>query len=246
MKLDYFTLLSCTPDAPYRFSPEISVYPPTLGDIRALGYGVYQSYTNVLAMTKGVIAEMLKIDAGDIQGDSTLVMASLPLLREAMIAALAFFIRSELRYDESTGFELESGAYVSLDDLRELRKVILRFSYIEYEEEDAPLKFRSGKTRQRYERYLALKAEQAKANRGKSVNPDMELSNLIGAVSTFSPSYNLTNIWGLTVFQFYDQFIRLNSKMQIDVSGIRWAAYGKEDFDWGAWHKAVRKNAANP
>ena len=239
MKLDYFTLLACTSEAPYRFNDAISVYPPTLNDIRHIGYNVYQSYTNILAATKFDLAEMLGIDANEINGDTLQFITQLPFFREAYIAALSFFIRQQVRYDDS-GYSLENGAFLPMDDIRELRSVILQFAYIEDKESAAPLKYRNAKARKIYERIQTLKAEQAKAIKGKA-NPDMELSNLIGAVCAFSNgAYNLQNVWKLTIFQFYDQFIRLNTKIQMDISGVRWAAWGKDDFQFNLWHKAVK------
>lgn len=105
-----------------------------------------------------------------------------------------------------------------------------------------PKKFRNEKARKIYELIQSRKAEQAKnTKKVRKENPDTALPNLISAFCAFSPSYNLTNVWGLTIYQFYDQYHRLDSKIQLDVFGLRWAAWGKKDFDFSLWHKAPPK-----
>lgn len=241
MALDYFTLLSCTPDVPYHYNDVVSIYPPTLDDIRRISYNTYQSYTNMLAADKYDLAEMLGIDGNEIDGDTLKFVTVLPFFREAYMASLSFFIRQNVLYDEDSGYSLEDGTFLPMDDIRELRKLILQFAYIEDKSDSSALKFKNAKAKKIYEKIQALKAEQAKAKKNKA-NPDMELANLIGAVCAFSNgAYNLSNVWNLTVFQFYDQFIRLNTKVQMDISGVRWAAWGKEDFQWDLWHKAVKQ-----
>ena len=238
MELDYFTLLSCNPDVPYHFSDTIDVYPPTLENIRRLTMPIYQAYINILATNKENVCEALEIGETDIPGDALMFITAVPFLREILLAALSFFIRQEVFYDEDKGYSLKDGSFLSMKEIRRLRKVILRFSYVEEEEDPSALTFKNAKAKKIYEKIQALKAEQAKRNRGKK-NPDMELGNLIGSVSAFSSSYNLLNIWNLTVFQFYDQYIRLDSKIHLDICGVRWAAYGEDDFPWDSWHKAV-------
>lgn len=238
MALDYFTLISSTPDAPYRFSKSISIYPPTLDDIRKIGYNVYQSYINILAGSKEDFLEGFGAKIPEFKGDTLVFLTTFPLFRDILIEALSFFLRREIRYDEKYGYLLEDDSVLEFDEIREIKRIILQLSYIDVKDEPGKLKYKNAKAKKIYERIQALKAEQAKRNK-KKADPDMELANLIGAVCAFSPSYNLTNIWQLTIFQFYDQYIRLNTKVYIDISGVRWAAWGKEDFQWDLWHKAV-------
>lgn len=244
MMVDYFSLISCDPEHPYRFNDKILIYPPKLETLRNpdVGYRAYQSYTNMLAMTKSDLAESLEIPEESINGDTLLFITRVPFFRDAYMAALSFFIRQSLRYDDDIGYLLEDGTSVSMDELREIRSIILQFCYIEDAQENAPKKYRNAKAKRIFERIQKLKSEQAKKRKGKPANPDMDMPNLIGAVAAFSQSYNLTNIWNLTVFQFYDQFIRLNTKIQIDISGVRWAAWGQDDFDWALWHKSIKNN----
>jgi hypothetical protein len=67
----------------------------------------------------------------------------------------------------------------------------------------------------------------------------MELPNLVAAVSAKHNSYNLFNIWGLTVYQLYDQFARIDIGVQLDIYGTRWAAWGQDAFDTGIWFKRL-------
>ncbi len=73
------------------------------------------------------------------------------------------------------------------------------------------------------------------------INYDINLANIISALSIQHNSYNMTNIWSLTVYQLYDQFFRLNIKTQVDINSMRWAAYGTEAFDYNLWFKSIKK-----
>ena len=158
MALDYFTLLSCTPDVPYHYNDVVSIYPPTLDDIRRISYNTYQSYTNMLAADKYDLAEMLGIDGNEIDGDTLKFVTVLPFFREAYMASLSFFIRQNVLYDEDSGYSLEDGTFLSMDDIRKLRKLILQFAYIEDKSDSSALKFKNAKAKKIYEKIQALKA----------------------------------------------------------------------------------------
>lgn len=200
----------------------------------------YQSYLSILLSNPADFLEPLGIEEevlDTLPQDSLIFLTLFPPLRNELITAVSFFIDKTLSYDDEVGYLVE-GEAISLDDLRSIRRIILQLCCVD-DTVTPPKKFRNEKAKRIYELIQSRKAEQAKASKGRrKVNPDMELSNLISSFCAFSPSYNLTNVWDLTIYQFYDQYHRLDSKIQLDVYGLRWAAWGKKDFDFSAWHKA--------
>ena len=211
--------------------------------IRQAGYSRYNGYLSVLLSTPEDFLDALGVDASsmtDLPTDSLIFMTLFPSLRNELISAVSFFIDEPLSYDEEIGYTVGEES-LSLDDLRNVRSVILQMCCIE-DTVTPPKKFRNQKARKIYELIQSRKAEQAKAaKKNRKENPDTALPNLISAFCAFSPSYNLINVWGLTIYQFYDQYHRLDSKIQLDVFGLRWAAWGKKDFDFSLWHKAPPK-----
>lgn len=72
-----------------------------------------------------------------------------------------------------------------------------------------------------------------------SVNDkDTELPKLITAVAVKSKSINFTNIWDLTLFQFYEQFKKEQTNVYFDISATQVAAYGneKKTFKGNEWY----------
>ena len=75
---------------------------------------------------------------------------------------------------------------------------------------------------------------------GKSShNKDMELPNLVTAVAVQSNSINFTNIWDLTIYQFYEQFKKEQVGIYFDIQKMAVAAYGnsKNTFKGNEWYK---------
>lgn len=240
MTLDVFTLIS---GGRYRYKSLLTVKPPKLGEIRDIGWGRYQEFVSILLSTPQDFVELVGGDEEVLVAlprDPLIFLTIFPPLRDKLLEAVSFFVDETVYYDEETGYGVGE-QQLSLDDLREIRKIILQFCCVN-DDATPPKKFRNEKAKRIYELIQQRKAEQAKAMKGKrKENPDMALPNLLSAFCAFSPSYNLTNVWDLTIYQFYDQYHRLDAKIQMDVYGLRWAAWGKKEFDFASWHKAPPK-----
>ena len=75
---------------------------------------------------------------------------------------------------------------------------------------------------------------------GKSKHDkDMDLPNLVTAVAVKSNSINFTNIWDLTIYQFYEQFKKEQVGIYFDIQKMSVAAYGntKNTFKGNEWYK---------
>lgn len=243
MNVDYMTLISGVPFQ----TCGVLVYPPTLRDIQNIGYDIYESFLSIFFLSLSDLMKGLGVNAADIPKTTTSmqVITKIPDLRAALLRSLRFFLHSDIRYADDVGYFITSGdqqLYLTLNDIKEIRGVILQLCNLQDDMEPTPVTFKNAKAQQIYEKIQAKKAEKQKMQKQSSSSFITSLPNLISAVAAYSPTYNLFNIWDLTVYQFYDQFARLNDSAQMQVFGQRWAAWGTEDFDFSVWYRPLFKS----
>lgn len=65
-----------------------------------------------------------------------------------------------------------------------------------------------------------------------------ELPNLISALCVQHNSINMCNVWDLTVYQLYDQFLRQSYLNQVNIHAMNYAGWGGE-FDPNDWYKKL-------
>lgn len=241
--VDYMTLIS---GMPFEYKG-LLIYPPTLGDIANMRYQTYESYLSIFFLSVMDIGSLLGVQNESIPPTTTALqlITYIPDLRDALLQSLSFFIREEILYSDEFGYYSirEDGIkYISIDDIREIRSIVLQLCNIQDTAETQPVKFKNEKARQIYEKIQKKKAEkQAKAAVSKD-SLSMSLPNLISAVAACSPTYNYFNIWQMTVYQFYDQFARMNDNLQLKIFGHRWAAWGTDNFDFSVWYRPLHSN----
>lgn len=156
--------------------------------------------------------------------------------------ALSFFVKGEVVYNAaSRRFEIyiddKPAGFVDENNFDTLKSVIVEIS-LPGQSDGKELKFSSEHAREVYER---CEAGRRKANkkRDSGSGEDFELSNIISAIATTHNSLNLINIWGLTPYQLYNQFARVDRKVQLDAYGLKWAAWGSDPFDFDSWRKSI-------
>lgn len=167
------------------------------------------------------------------------VVALIPDVRELLCEALAFFISGEISYrPETKSFTTSCGNFtgeITSENFLDVCDAIMQISCIASKRKDAPVSFRSEKAKRIFEKIEAAKQKMKQSAPDKA----MEIPNVISAVAAMGMGYTLSNIWDLTVYQLYDLFARLNVKTQMDVYSTRWAAYGKDPFDFSMWYKPI-------
>ena len=235
------------------FYNNITIRQPTLGMIRdKIGSDLYYSYLNIIVLNKETLldAEELQINYNQISKEDidslsifNLILIQ-PVLRELLMEALSFFICENIVFD-STHF-----CYLVLDDedncvdfindenYQPIQTAIKKINCID-SEDDTPKKFKGKKAKKIFER---CQSGSKAFNQTKKVDKNMSLDNIISSVCIQHNSYNLLNIWDLTIYQLYDQFARLNIKNQVDISSLKWAAWGTEPFDFSIWYKNINLN----
>lgn len=244
-KIDYFDLISGR-EIPYEGI--CSLKPPKLSDISEIGYMAYNSLLVILTMDLDKYLEISNLrevynkfseKEKDIY-DIFMIMVEPPDTRELLHRALCFFISEKLIFDKSECKFLvvnDKGSTIGTIDSSNyevIKSGILQLNYLAVDEAIPKKNFKNKRKRDIYEK---IRKGKRTANKTKRTDENMNLPNLISSISACHNSYNLSNIWSLTVYQLYDQFYRLNNKITLDVIGTRWAAWGKEDFDFSVWYK---------
>lgn len=238
--------LSLISDVPFNVDG-IDVYPPKLRDIRCVGYDEYESYLSIFFLTADNIGKIIGVDVGSLPSAATplQLITCIPELRVALLRALRFFLHVDVMYDQEVGYFIlqdDETAYISLEHIKKIRSVALQFCNVSDDIEQTPVKFKNDKAKRIYEKIQKKKAEKKARSTSSPASLSMTLPNLISAVAAYSPTYNYFNIWDLTVYQFYDQFARLNDIVQMKIIGQRWAAWGTENFDFSVWYRSLQKN----
>lgn len=219
---------------------------PTISAIGKIGFDRYDQYLATLSAEKDTIINALGLDIpAENYGEIDVFTLLILLMRQDITNALSFFIDDDVRFiDEALCLGLfhadaESPyAVITADNYNVVRDVILEMNFIKKEREEN-LRFKSEAARKRWERSQAHKREMSKNN---VVDKNQSLRNLVGAVSARSHTYNLLNIGRLTVYQLYDQFIRMQSNTVMDVAGNAIAMFGENGIDEKFWYKNYKDN----
>ena len=169
------------------------------------------------------------------------LLISVDFFREVLCQALQFFIEDTVVFDpELGGFAVFCGkrraSLIDSESYKDVREAILKSNFIAVEASENERVFANSKAKAIFE-----KLKKGRKSKRKASGEMLSIPDLVSAVSVYSNSYNLLNIGRLTVYQLYDQFYRLDTKTQIDVCSLKWAAWGTEPFDFSLWYKNNNK-----
>lgn len=251
-KIETFDLIS---GANIPYDGICTLRPPVLDRVRKLGYKRYTEYMNILAvdldtyLQKTGIKEQYSQLIGKYNVNYNIydILIANSRTRLFLEKALSFFIVDELVFNSDYQcFELLSAdddkevedRFINRENYEIIISGILQLNYAPYKEElEKPVSYYNSVARE-----LEEKISKNRALSIKESDTQITIPNMIQSVTTYHNSLNYENIWSLTVYQLYDQFFRLNSKIQFDVVKFRWAVWGKEDFDFKFWYRAPNMN----
>lgn len=231
IEIDKLILIS---GQPFKIREDLFVYPPHLSDIVRIGKDTYNQYLSMFITDSATILSNIGAEIEE-DIDPIKLITLVPPLREIFLDALSFFIHEDVMYDEHIGYFYGDEKTINFDEIKTIKYASLIMSCVDTKEAE-PVKFANSMAKEIYEKVLKRKGS-VKTQK----DADFDLYNIVGAVCAFHGSINLLNVWDLTVYQFYDQFSRINTKIQMDVVGQRWAAWGKDEFDFSLWHKAAEQ-----
>ena len=238
---------------------------PTLDDIRRVGQDKYNDWLSMFCFDSASMADRIKERAAGLEGEAAGALAQ--LLSELdlsqysafdiltsdsngfrrMTEGLSFFIKGEVVPQvKKREFAIMDGGEVvgsiNAQNYDEVSNAVRSFSLPNGDgETNGELKFSSENARKVYERCEAGRKKAKRKREQNSNNESFELGNIISAIATQHNSLNLLNIWGLTPYQLYNQFARVDRKTQLDVIGLKWAAWGSEPFEFDTWRTTMNK-----
>lgn len=257
MKLSYFDLLS---GRPIQVSGIGHVKSPKLKDIAPDGeinQDTYDIFLGVLSWDKDKIIlydEKMQyhgVDKLKNEGLSVFdVMTLLPQTRELCGFALSFFIEESVAWDQSKrayvifyknadGTVKEVGL-INKRNFDYVRKLLLQLNYIGLDEDEAPVRHSSDASKDAWDRVQDYLANQAKTS-SKEDKKEYHLGNIISKLCAAHPSYNLFNVYELTIFQLYDSFFQLGYIRSSNLSERIFSNHGGEKFKFEEWLKPIIK-----
>ncbi|HPE08183.1 MAG TPA: hypothetical protein PLT28_00425 [Saprospiraceae bacterium] len=229
--------------------PQIcTVHQPTLDDIRHVGIMIYRAYLNTLLLNINSLLQVKNIQSNELQ-----ILQNTPIfvlliqeetMRKMLVESLSFFVKEKLEFDKEVQgiWALDEDVPIGLINAKSfpfVRSAIIRLSYLEdTESAKSVLKFRNSKASRIFNQIQEGRAQTQKNNKATQ---NLDIANLISAVSAKHPSYNLLNIWGLTVYQLYDQFYRISRNVAFDINSTRWSVWGEDEFDLSVWYQKLKE-----
>lgn len=255
MRIPYFDMLTGDPipvnGVGHLRSPRLKELSPSGG----VGYAVYNVYINVLAWDVDQLAEYCR--AMKIGGAEKLkrfkfsffdAVTSSEETRELCREALAFFMTENLLWDAKSkqyiSFDVDEDEKIhavgAIDEknFEEVRQMMLCLNYIGLDKGAAPTSYDSSKAKELWERAQAFLKEQSKSD-NKEDKPEFHLSNIISKLCAVHPSYNLFNIYDLTVFQLYDAFFQYGYMRCENLSEMIFSNHGGDSFKFENWLKPI-------
>jgi hypothetical protein len=251
---DELDLLSASPVV----IPDVcTINPVMLSNFRGRGGGErYKEYCHYLSLvattTEDLVNWLVAVEVMKQPPKETVasisqfdLISSIPFLRELIQGSLSYFIEENLEWDKRKrvfkccGTDGNVVGDINRTTYHTVCKVIMESNFIHADDEDeSDMKFANAKSKSIFEK---LRAGREKKRKAAPKGNAPKFTDMISAVSAKSNGYNLLNIWELSVYQLYDQFMRINNNYQLDIYGLKWAAWGTEPFDFSMWYQ-VQKN----
>lgn len=253
MKIEYADLLSGDPifveGAGHIRSPYLYEIKPTSG----IGWFKYALYLNVFVWDKAQVlktASVLQVKglkAFDGKENLTAydILILIPQTRAMLQNALSFFITEKVEWNE-----IQKTFFVSNDDgelvgqigrnnFSEVASTVLNLNYVKTKkQEQNPTKYRSEDAKKMWEQVKEFQQQTEKPSEGQE---DYTLGNIISKLCCIHASYNLLNVYNLTVFQLYDQFYQCVYLKQSDLKERIFSIHGGDDFKVDDWIKQINE-----
>ncbi|MFA5625541.1 MAG: hypothetical protein WC966_10890 [Bradymonadales bacterium] len=258
MRLSYEDMLSGAPiyieEVGHIRSPQLKELNPTTG----IGIQKYNSYLNMLSQDKEDLTSALegvaKKQAAILRQAERLntfdVISLQPMFIPVVQNALEFFMTETVRWKDKERVFVACGknkssakktGYINRDNYDGVRNEILRMNYIGVDRDEAPAQHGTDRAKERWEKAQAFLKSESKKQKG---NENYRLGNIISKLSAASTGYTLLNIYELTVFQLYDQFVQYGYLRGMGLNELSVVTHGKAKgsrFSFEDWLKPIAK-----
>lgn len=232
---------------------------PFLKDLRpktGIGLKRYNFYLNFLMWEKEEILKydsLIKYKGVEKLDNEALTCFDIIVLvdstRLLCLEVLSFFMDEKLKWDNTNKcFLVISNSdpekivgKITRKNFGLVRQVIKNLNYIELEDDNSKREFKNEETHRRWDMVQGFLKQQRKENSTKE-NPERSIENVISKICAFHSSYNLLNIYDLTIFQLYDTFYQLSHKKGNELRERIYSHHGGDKFRFEDWLKPIFKN----
>jgi flagellin-specific chaperone FliS len=165
--------------------------------------------------------------------------------RNLLKEILGVFITEKIEWNEKDREYLTIGdngkkvGIINRENFKEVEDMILQTNYIGVgDTKEKEVKFLSDKAREAWEKtQFALKNQKQNPSEDKS----LKIANIISKLCVVSNTYNLLNVYDLTIFQLYDQFFQCEYIRAMNLSERVYSNHGGENFNMRDWLKPIIK-----
>lgn len=255
LKIQYEDLLSGDPisvkGVGHIRSPKLKEMSPSSG----IGWDGYSIYIYFLkAGCEQLKKDILKNDA--IDGSIYEIVTQNCDLRTLYEKAFSFFMLETVAYEETNNVfvsiasvpdeESDDGVknipigLISESNFDDVRAMILTMNYITLSQTDVKTTHSSEASKAAWDEvqnYLNKQVESTPKDDGP-----MTLGNMMSKLCAIHPSINYTNIFDLTVFQFYDTFFQTCYMRSISFSEAVVSNHGSKDFKYEDWLNPIKNS----
>ena len=252
--IDNFSILGGEPISFGTFE----IYQPTLDTIRKIGYQRYSQITNLLTISESdllVFFDKEKITNFSSNPLEYLYEKSLqePQFFFSLREGFLLYLKKDLFLDknkkvfkiivkqEVNGELFDSALIIDKELFYQIQEIIRKINFIESEQEDEIISDNEEMKKKFEASRKKLKLAKAKAKRkDRDDSKKIDFYLFVSALCVFSPSYNLFNVWDLTIYQFYIQF-KMNQFKEDYESNVKIALSGmsKKKIDLQYWIKQI-------
>lgn len=253
MKISYADLLSgdsiLIEGIGHVHSPHLYELKPTTG----IGYMKYSSFVNLFAWDKERFIQHAKAqfkalrlfeDKEQISYFDMLTL--LPMTQDLLREAMSFFIDETVTWDDKErNFVMTdklSGKAIGKVDRKNfetLANVILQLNYVTANKTMKTKEQKSSKTAEsRWEKAQEFLAKQSQKKKQED-DAVYSIGNIISKLCSVHNTYNLLNVYELTVFQLYDQFAQYCLLHDSSLSERIFTIHGGNDFKPNEWMKQI-------
>ena len=258
MKFEYFDALSGDPIFIHGVGHCRSPYLKELCPSGGVGYSRYNLYLGFLSWDKDKLIQSTKLagiritkklatsDKLNVYDVATL----LPQMREFYREILSFFMLEDVEWDDTgrrfvTYAAKEDKKYavgeINRENFEEVRLTLLQLNFVGIDKDDGQVKHTNARSKELWEKAQKFLKEQAAAEEHRD-KPEYHIGNIISKLCSAHPTYNLLNIWRLTVFQLYDAFFQFGYMRSADLNEEIFSNHGGEKFNFEDWLKPILKN----
>ena len=256
MLFEYFDMLSGAPIHIHGIghvrSPKLKEITPAGG----MGQRTYSLYLSFLSWDKENLlkyVQLMRFRANDrLRQDVFNVFDVVTLLkqtRELCREVLSFFMLEGAEWDEKNrrfimvaidGDVKNQVGEINRDNFEDVRKAILQMNFIGLDQDEEPVKFANNTAKELWERVQKHKKEFSSST--PKDKPEYHLGNIVSKLCAAHQSYNLLNVYDLTVFQLYDSFFQLGHLRSSDLNEQIFSNHGGDKFKFENWLKPILRN----